>query len=156
MRQMAEAPFDLVRAHRWFAVELNNYAWGLLEQPNLTAEQTERLIHAAHASIHHWLHAGDQLNHLRGQVLLANAYAVAGLSEGALRHAKHAIDLDVASAEKRTPFDHASVLACAARAFQVAGAADESSSFNRAAREAAGELDEDERKVLEGLLALID
>ena len=32
---MTEAPFDLPRAQRWFAVECNNAAWDLLDKPGL-------------------------------------------------------------------------------------------------------------------------
>src|SRR5687768_9557039 len=75
---MAEAPFDLPRAQRWFAVELNNLAWDLLDKPGRTNDETNRMLHAAHASVHHWLAAGNELNRLRGMVLLANVYASAG------------------------------------------------------------------------------
>ena len=39
------------------------------------------MIHAAHGACFHWLAAGDLLNHLRAQCLLATAYAKAGLAE---------------------------------------------------------------------------
>lgn len=77
---MADAPFDIPRAQRWFAVECNNLAWDLLDKPDRTADETERMLHAAHASVHHWLAVGNELNRLRGMVLLANVYAGAGLA----------------------------------------------------------------------------
>ena len=150
---MADAPFDVARAHRWFAVELNNYAWDLLEKPVRTEEEAERLIHAAHGSTFHWLHAGDDLNHLRGQCLLANAYAAAGIGEASLRHVKHCLALSDAAGGRQTPFDRATALACVARAYAVCGMEQEYLKFERDAREAANALeDEDERKVLESLL----
>lgn len=76
---MSTAPFDLPKAHRWFAVELNNLCWDLIEAEHRSAEQTERMIHAAHAACHHWLQVGTAVNNLRAECLLATAYALAGL-----------------------------------------------------------------------------
>ena len=38
---MTAHPFDLAKAHRWFAVEFNNLAWELYELPARTAEETD-------------------------------------------------------------------------------------------------------------------
>ena len=148
---MAEAPFDLPRAQRWFAVEFNNLAWDLLEKPGRSAEETERMIHAAHASVHHWLAAGDLLSHLRGIVLLANVYAGAGLSECALRYASRALALSDQAGETQTTFDRATALACAARAHFVAENREEMQQFLQLAHQVADKLDADDRAVFDGL-----
>jgi hypothetical protein len=75
---MPTAPFDESRAHRWFAVEFNNLAWDLLEKPDRTAEDDERLRHAAHAACLHWQATGSVLNDLRAHVLLTTTYAHLG------------------------------------------------------------------------------
>jgi hypothetical protein len=62
---MAKPPVDVAQAHRWFAVEPNNLAWDLAEMANRSPDNTERMIHAAHAACFHWLEAGNVLNHLR-------------------------------------------------------------------------------------------
>ena len=85
---MAEPAFDVARAHRWFAIELNNEAWKWLEAGNYTSPQAEPMVHAAHASCHHWSHAGSALNVLRGEGLVANVHAAIGDGPGALRHAR--------------------------------------------------------------------
>ncbi|MFN0019032.1 MAG: hypothetical protein ACKVP0_12280 [Pirellulaceae bacterium] len=79
---MADAPFDLAKAQRWFAIECNNAAWELLDKPGRTADETERLLHVAHASVHHWLAAGNAMNQLRGVVLLANVTPARGYRKG--------------------------------------------------------------------------
>src|SRR5688572_18457604 len=118
---MAEAPLDLPRAQRWFAVECNNAAWELLEKPNRTADETERMVHAAHASVHHWLAVGNELNRLRRMVLLANGHAGAGLTEGAVLYAECALALSEAAGETQAPVDRATTLAAAARAYASSG-----------------------------------
>lgn len=50
---MNPPPFDLAQAHRWFAIALNNTAWELVELPERTDEQAQRMIHAAHAACYH-------------------------------------------------------------------------------------------------------
>ena len=47
---MSTPPFDLSKAHRWFAIELNNRAWELIEAPARTAEEAVEMVTAAHAA----------------------------------------------------------------------------------------------------------
>lgn len=148
---MAEAPFDLARAQRWFAVECNNVAWDLLDKPNRTADETERLLHAAHASVHHWLAAGNELNQLRGLVLLANVYAGAGLGEGAVRYAEQALSLSTVADETQSVFDRATTLAAASRAYSVSEDLALASEFFTLAQQAAAKLDAEDRKVFDQL-----
>src|SRR5687768_7578725 len=98
---MAEAPFDVARAHRWFAVELNNVAWELVEARERSTADAERMIHAAHGACFHWLQVGDLLNHLRAQCLITTAYLKAGIAEAAVRHATHCLELKIGRASCR-------------------------------------------------------
>jgi tetratricopeptide (TPR) repeat protein len=118
---MAIPPFDVKQAHRWFAVELNNLSWDLVEADHITPADAERMIHAAHAACFHWLEAGDLLNHLRAQCLLATAYTKAGLRESAVRHAERCLNLSTQASDRQTAFDRAMAHGCAAAAFKLAG-----------------------------------
>ena len=148
---MAEAPFDLPRAQRWFAIECNNAAWDLLDKPHRSADETERLLHSAHASVHHWLAAGNELNRLRGMVLLASVYAAAGLPEGAVRYAELALAMSEAASETQSAFDRATTLAAAARAYSISGDAAQAKEFLDLAQLAATKLDADEQPVFDQL-----
>lgn len=144
---MSEPPFDLAKAHRWFAVEFNNVAWELCELPARTADETERMIDAAHASAYHWRQVGTVLNTLRGQVLLTSCYLAASQSEGALRHAYCALEL-LSAAEGATPFDRVGALGSAAGAMALAGKNAEAERLRAEARGALSQLtDEDDRRV---------
>ena len=144
---MSEAPFDLAKAHRWFAVEFNNLAWELYELPARTAEETERMVDAAHASVHHWRQIGTAVNALRGQILLASVHTLAGHGESAARHGYRLLEL-LSSAEGVTPFDRASAFASAAGAMALVGKAGEADRLRIEARQALDALtDEDDRKV---------
>src|SRR5688572_3808946 len=92
-RVMTTPPFDVERAHRWFAIELNNLTWGLVEAAERSPDDVEKMIHAAHGACFHWLQVGNLLNHLRAQCLLATVYAKAGLAESAVRHAEKCLQL---------------------------------------------------------------
>ena len=124
---MSQPPFEPARAHRWFAVESNNLAWALVESDPAarSADDTERMIHAAHASVYHWLQVGDLLNHQRGQCLLATAYAAAGLAEPAVRHAERCLSLSAEAGDRQTAFDRATAHGCASRAYALAGRMEE-------------------------------
>jgi hypothetical protein len=151
---MTEAPFDLAKAHRWFGVELNNLAWELYELPARTAEETERMIDAAHASVHHWRQVGTVLHALRGQVLLVSCYVGAGYAESAVRYAYRALEL-LSHAEGATPFDRVSVLGSAAAAMGLAGKRAEAERLRGETRQALANLtDEDDRRVARQLWKL--
>ena len=50
---MAEQTFSPNEAHRWFAVEMNNQAWDLLESDSRTDQDNEVLRNTAHAAWRH-------------------------------------------------------------------------------------------------------
>jgi len=137
---MPEAPFDIARANRWFAVELNNRTWDMVEATERNAQDSELMIHAAHAACYHWLQAGDLLNHLRAQCLLATAYTAAGHAEAALRHATRCLDLSQLAGDEQTPWDRAITYGCAAQAFASAGQTVEATALQTQAQEAADAL----------------
>jgi hypothetical protein len=113
--------FDVDAAHRWFGVEFNNLAWNLVEAVDRSTEDTERMIHAAHASLLHWSHVGSALNRLRGECLVSTAHAAAGQAGPAVHHAERCVRLSDEAADTQTPFDRAAAHGCAARAYRLAG-----------------------------------
>ena len=83
---MAEAPFEVDKAHRWFGIDLNNSTMDALDAGLVTPDSCEQYIHAVHASCYHWMQVGTVANHARGEFAVASVYAAAGLGEAALRH----------------------------------------------------------------------
>jgi hypothetical protein len=75
--------------NRWFAVELNNGTWDLIDnglsEQSPPAEQ-EQALYAAYASTHHWIQAGTVANHGRGEHLIATVAVVTGQFDLAERH----------------------------------------------------------------------
>lgn len=45
-----ELPIDPAVAHHWFATELNNLAWSLLEDGDSDRETVDVMVHASHGS----------------------------------------------------------------------------------------------------------
>ena len=149
---MAEAPFDVQKAHRWFAVELNNVAWDLVESGGRSAADAERMVQAAHAACYHWLQVGAPINHQRAQCLIATAYAAAGRAEPAVYHADRCLALGAQTGDAQTAFDRATAYGCAARAYALARRDGEARSLYQKALEAAAGLDDPEdRKVFDRL-----
>jgi hypothetical protein len=147
---MTDAPFDVRQAHRWFAVEWNNLSWDYVEAASRTADQVEQMIHAAHGACLHWLAAGDLLNHLRAQCLLATAYVTAGYPESAVRHAEKCLTLSQQAGDTQTHFDRASTHGCAALAFALADQTQRSTEQYHALQIAFAMLEEaDEKEVIQ-------
>ena len=149
---MTTPPFDLAQAHRWFAVELNNLAWDLVEAATRSPDEVERMIHAAHAACHHWLQVGSPLNHQRALCLLATAYAIAGRIESAVHYSALCLDLSDRNGETQSAFDRATAFGCSSVAAAAAGAHDRAEVFYVQALDAAAKFeDADDQSVFSRL-----
>lgn len=116
---MAEQTFSPNEAHRWFAVEMNNQAWDLLESDSRTDQNNEVLRNTAHAAWRHWWEVGTSINQQRAECLLAQVHAEFGESESAAHHARLA--LGDSAADSMQPFDWAFTHDAASRAFGLLG-----------------------------------
>ena len=81
----APTPLDAI-TERQVAVDLFNHVWTLLETPERTSMQDDEMLHAAHASRHHWGNVGKPVNLARGEWQCSRVYAVLGRPEPALWH----------------------------------------------------------------------
>lgn len=147
---MPEPTFDVAAAHRWMAIEANNGAWDLIEQPTRTANELARLLHLAHASCWHWSQVGKPIHQLRGLTLLTTAYVTAGVPEAAVQFGEQCLRL-MAEVGDATPFDRACVHGSLAAAYRDVGRAADSSRATATAQEIVGSLDADDRGVFDKL-----
>ncbi len=145
---MAEAPFEVDKAHRWFGIDLNNSTMDALDAGLVTPTSCEPYIHAVHASCYHWMQVGTVANHARGEFAVASVYAAAGLGEAALRHARRCLDLIEANPDATEDWDTAFGYDALARAYAAGGdmaAAREAREQAQAAGEAIA--DEEDRNI---------
>ncbi len=136
MTKPMEAPFDLNKAHKWFAVETNNATWDLLEKTDRTAEDDRELLHVAHASALHWKKAGgNAANTARAACMVANAHAALGDGHAAIRHANHCVAVTEANPDLLEDWDLAFAYDALARAHGAAGDSDKAADLKAKARE---------------------
>jgi hypothetical protein len=139
--------------HRQLAVDLFNHVWTLLDKPLRTPEQDDEMLHAAHASRHHWLYAGTTINLARGEWQCSRVYAMLGRAEPALHHALRCRDY-VEAAEDAEDWDLPFAYEAIARAFVVAGDEPAAAENAQRARELAAAVSDDgDREQLLGELA---
>ena len=132
------------------AVDLFNHAWTLIELPKRTPEQDDELIHAAHASRHHWSSVGTAKNVARGEWQLARVYATLGRAEPALHHARRCLAYCEANPDATEDWDLPFAYEALARAHGVAGDAAESRRWAEEARELGATIeDPEDRELLE-------
>jgi hypothetical protein len=91
--------------HRQLAVDLFNHTWTLLDNKNRTPEQDEEMVHATHASRHHWGIVGTPRNHARGEWQIARVYAALKRFTSASHHAQ--LYMDACKMHDFGPFDFA-------------------------------------------------
>jgi hypothetical protein len=137
---------------RQLAAGLFNYVWVLLEKPDRSAEDDDRMVHAAHASRYHWEVAGGPVQWARGEWQCSRVYAVLGRFEPALHHARRCLEL--ATRHGLSPFDVGAAHEALARSYWMAGDAAKTAEHVALARaQSAGISDEEDRAILENDLA---
>jgi DNA-binding transcriptional MerR regulator len=140
--------------HRQLAVDLFNHVWTLIERDDRTPMQDDEMLHAAHASRHHWGLVGEPANLARGEWQCSRVYAVLGRAEPSLWHARRCLALceEHGIADWDIAFAHEAI----ARAHRVAGdhAAAEAS-LARARELGAAIVDPEDRELLESDLATL-
>ena len=144
-------------AHRRLGVDLFNRTWTLMEQEQRTPEEDDEMLHCAHASAYHWLHAPHTAaNRARSQWQCSRAHVLAGQPEGALHHAKRCLEIVQEHPEEMAEFDLPGAYEALARAHALAGHADESQRFLELGRSAAAKIaDADDRGIIEADLATV-
>jgi len=142
---------------RSMAAALFNHTWKLLEKPDRSVEEDDEMLHAAHASAYHWLHAGGTAaNRARSEWQCSRVYAVLGRGEPAVHHARRCLELCEAHADEMDEFDLPFAYEAMARAHCTAGELDAAHEWLGRARDAGRQIaDEDDRSLLESDLATI-
>jgi len=143
-----EERYTLQEAHAHFARSVNGEVWALLEKAERTPDEDERMVHAAHASLYHWLFAGGIVNQQRGEWLIAHVYAELGVAEAALRHAGRCHRLTEQYAAQMEDFDWAYAYEALARAHAVAGDVVAATQYLQQARDAGEAIADAESKSL--------
>jgi hypothetical protein len=137
---------------RRLAAALFNRTWQLLEITDRTALQDDEMLHAAHASRHHWGVVGEPVHRARGEWQCSRVYAALGRAEPALHHARRYLAL--VEEHALGPFDRGFAHEALARAHQVAGSAEEFTRHLELGHATEATLtDPEERELLESDLA---
>jgi hypothetical protein len=141
---------------RQLAVDLFNRVWTLMETPERTREQDDEMIHAAHASRHHWANVGTAANLGRGEWQISRVYVVLGRAEPAIYHAERCLAHCKASPDEIADWDLPYAYEALSRAQLTAGNKSEAERYAARARELAAQVeDEDDREHLEEDLATL-
>jgi DNA-binding transcriptional MerR regulator len=139
------APEIDTSTRRALAVGLFNHTWTLLENADRTAEETDEMIHAAHASRYHWGEVGERVNLARGEWQCSRVYAVLGRGEPALWHARRCLEMTEANPD-REDWDVAAAYEAMARALAVNGDLRAAADWKARAQAACDAISEDDER----------
>jgi hypothetical protein len=92
MPHETKSPEEIAKWDRSFGVEFNNKAWTLSEQPTVSEEERDEMLHLAHAAALHWGRIGTELHRARAAMLLGQVYGVLGHGKLAFQFAKRSFD----------------------------------------------------------------
>jgi hypothetical protein len=137
-----------VSDERLLAAQLFNETWRLMDEPNRTREDDDKMIHAAHASRYHWGQVAEATpaNFARGEWQISRVYAVLGRPEPAMRHARRV--LEICQENGIGNFDLAFAFEALARASAIAGDAAQARHHTDEALSAARDITDDEDRDL--------
>jgi hypothetical protein len=136
--------YTLAEAHTHFAKSINGEVWELLQKPERTQAEEERMLYAAYASGYHWLQTGSGLTQQRSEWLISHVYCVLDLPSEALRHARRCLELTNQYADMMEDFDRAYAYESMARAIALAGHREEAARFLQLAEMAGRAIREEE------------
>lgn len=142
------ATFPVEEAHRYFAKTINGRVWALLGQAERSPAEDVELIHAAHASLYHWLQIGTGVHQQRGEWLISHVYVVVGDAPAALHHAARCWTLTHAHKGELADFDIAYAYEGLARAHALAGNHNEAQHYHTLADQAGAAIADDEDRAI--------
>jgi hypothetical protein len=121
--------------HRRLGVELYNGTWALIVREERTSDENDEMLHRAHASAYHWLHAPHTAaNRARSHWLCSRVHAITGQPEGALHHAQRCLALVEGAPAEMEDWDLAGAYEALARAHLAADELAEARRFVELAR----------------------
>lgn len=126
--------------HKKFAIQTFNQTWDLIDKPERSQEEIDRMINTAHASRYHWEIAGEPVNIARGEWQISRVYAILQRTEPCLYHASRCLQVTLESDLK--DFDLAFAYEAMARACNLAGDELETSKYMVLAEEAGAQIEE--------------
>lgn len=156
MQKVATELVEGRELHRYFGVELNNETWDLLDQIDESSPlvDQERMLYGAYAACLHWLEAGNEANHARGEHLIARVALRIGRVELGLHHARRCLELVLAYPEQMGDWDEPFAREALARALAANGEPASARAELDRVQQLAGHISrEGDRKVLEEELA---
>lgn len=137
--------YDEAGTHKFFAKKCFNQTWDLIEKEDRSQEETDQMIHAAHASRYHWEFVGEAVNLARGEWLISRVYSILKRVEPCLYHAHRCLQITLSNDIK--DFDLAFAYEAMARACDLAGDEVETAKYIALAKDAGADIvDEDDRK----------
>jgi hypothetical protein len=151
---MATSTFQLKAAvEQRLAARLLSRVMELLESSR-SAAQDDEMLHAAHATRHHWGQVADPAHWARGEVLCSQVYVALGRAEPALHHGRRSLEL--AEEHRLSWFHIGEAHAAVARAAKLAGLDDHAAKHAALALKVAERLTEpDEKRILLGNIAAL-
>jgi hypothetical protein len=137
---MGQPEFDTKKAHEFFSASCFNGTWALIDKADRTAEDDERMLLSAMASLWHWTNREDHTptNLSIGYWQVSRVHALLERADEARRYGLLA--LDAATRGKADAFTRGYAYEALARAEAVAGDRAKSAGHLRKAKEAAAEV----------------
>ena len=131
---------------RRLAAQLFNGTWNLLSKKRRTKEESDTMIHMAHASRYHWGLVGGPKELAIGEWQISRVYAVVRRPEPSLYHAERS--LEICKAHGVGDFPLAYAYEALARAFAIAGKSRERAACMKLAKVAGERIREDDDRTL--------
>jgi len=133
--------------HKYFASNLFNSTWDLIDKPERTEDEEFNMIHSAHASLYHWTQAGGPEQIYVGEWQVSRVYSVLKMFDSGFKHGLRS--LKICQDNKFTGFNLAYAYEAIARAYSIIPDNDKVKEFiNKAKEESSNIKEADSKKML--------
>jgi tetratricopeptide (TPR) repeat protein len=150
MKEKQVVLLTLDEAHSHFAVAYNQAVWKHLENEERSQEDTQTMIHSAHASLMHWAASSKAhpMHHARALYLLATVYTAANRYAEAIFYAKACSDYTDLHKSELRDFDLAYMYLALGRAYALDNQRLASMEYFTLSRQAGNQIaDEEDKKI---------
>lgn len=146
---------DKTSDNQYYSKEFFNSAWGLIDKPERTPREIEKMVHLSHASLCHWLLRPDctDQNLSIGYWQLSRVYVVAQEHQNALKYGKLCLDYSLKSNVEKIYLAYA--YEAIARSYALLGESVSRDLYLEKAKELSEQLEvEDKKQILGDLLTI--
>ena len=148
---MSDEKMTMEEFHNKMARKTNGGVWGVLDNDSPSAEELDKALEMAFASLYHWRQVGKPINIARGEYMVSRVFSHMRNGDMALLYAERTLKL-TEEADDKADFDMGFAYEVLAKAHSVKGDKKNTKKYIEMAQKVIDTLGEEDKKIAQGEL----